>query len=302
MVSAGELAALGAAVLGLVLVQMPWQTLYMMATSESQVVCRRGMATCGDRWDGSTVGNPGRALVPHFLQKMLLRRPSALIVVGPSEDPTRDLAFWTPLIWSTWTVILVDANPYACYLLWEKYKSQKNVHVVNAILTDNSSENSTVPFHMFSPKVAEEFPNVSVPILWYANSLNRSWLEDTHRLAREGRNAALNTNFTAAEWEAMLRHVESVDVKTMTPAALLERASVAPSAVDVLMTDAEGADSEIVTAFLGVPSFAPKVIKFEYKIGDVLATSHELMQRLHYQHGYTLAVASEFDMMAMHEG
>mmetsp|Transcript_40178 Transcript_40178/g.59932 ORF Transcript_40178/g.59932 Transcript_40178/m.59932 type:complete len:266 (-) Transcript_40178:109-906(-) len=264
-------------------------------------MCRQGLSQCSADWDG-TAGYPTRALVPHFLGKMLRQRPSAVVVVGASEDPWRDLAFWTPLIQqSAWTVVLVDANPSACWLLRQKFASQKNVHVVNAVVSASGSDNGTVPFWMFSPRMEKEFPGINVPLLWYHNSLNRSFLEESFLLTFPNRIKHHGKNYTLDEWKSMLAYVESVDVKTVTPAALLEQASVAPSAVDVLMTDVEGADFDVVTAFMAVPSFAPVAIKFEYKLLDVIPASERLIQNLHYQHGYTMLIASEFDMMAIRE-
>eukprot|EP00415_Alexandrium_ostenfeldii_P001317 UN1317 len=115
------------------------------------------------------------------------------------------------------------------------------------------------------------------------------------------RNRQHSTNYTMEEWKRMLAYVESVDVQTLSAGALFEKVSVPPSSVDVLMTDAEGADYEIVSAFMAVSDFSPVVIKFEYKVKEVLPKSEELMHSLHYEYGYTLAAFEPFYMLAINE-
>eukprot|EP00415_Alexandrium_ostenfeldii_P003233 UN3233 len=169
-------------------------------------------------------------------------------------------------------------------------------------MVPENTDGQAVPFWHFSMKVAEEFPGISVGALWMHSSFNRSFLEQTHMDNFVSRNRQHSTNSTMEEWKRMLAYVESVDVQILSAGVLFEKVSVPPSSVDVLMTDAGGADYEIFSAFMAVSDFSPVVIKLESKVKEVLPKSEELMPSLHSKYGYPLAAFEPLAMLAINEG
>ena len=61
------------------------------------------------------------------------------------------------------------------------------------------------------------------------------------------------------------KHVITERVACLTPAAFFDREGVAAEEIDMLGVDTEGADLEIVKAFLDMPNFRPRVVSYESK-------------------------------------
>jgi len=150
--------------------------------------------------------------------------------------------------------VLLEPNPVVFKMLQDNLKAQlettEHILVMNAAVTNKSFD--SVPFYVVSPRLIRDFPRFE-HFHWARYQLS----------SMDWAHVAKHHEYLALSRDKFATYIDKIDVRALTPADVLTKAALEPGAVDLLVVDAEGYDVEIVTAFLLLDAFNPKIIIFE---------------------------------------
>lgn len=148
--------------------------------------------------------------------------------------------------------ILVEANPVAFGTLQQNIQKTfgdlSRIHPIQTAITANHS--GFVQFYITSEQFARDYPKKPYWAKYEISSLDRNYILGLHT----------QIGLAEAIWK---RYIEEVNVSSQTPTDLLKMNNISSQAVDLLAVDAESFDGGIVTAFMDIQGFKPKVIIFE---------------------------------------
>mmetsp|Transcript_69415 Transcript_69415/g.192057 ORF Transcript_69415/g.192057 Transcript_69415/m.192057 type:complete len:364 (-) Transcript_69415:187-1278(-) len=201
-----------------------------------------------------------------------------------SDDPVQHL-----LVEPRIQAILIEPNPEVFKMLDRNVRrcfgQSERIQLMNVAISPDIS--GKLPFYVVARRLAQEHPRKAPHWAKYQiSSLDRD-----HVLKH-----AEHVGFSHEEFE---NYVDEIIIPSLCPAELFARAVVEPSAVDVLVVDAEGLDGEILISFLNVTAFAPAVIIFEATHMDGPEFRHIMVilrcrgyetGRVHYEEHYGAAV------------
>jgi len=239
---------------------------------------------------------------------------TSVVHVGPADLDEEDLATYTrmsPLLAGS-RVLLVEPHPYQRRRLEDRLRlirghERISLEPMAAAVCPGDGDSA---FYRISDRFFRDFKETG----WLY--LLRYWAGlDKQHLMRE---LEVFCNQTGKVWlfkslgvfpgtfpstmAAWLPYIEEVRVPCHTPSGLLAAADMGPEAVDVLIVDAEGYDTQLVSMFAELRGFDPVIVMFEWhlhlnkpaKLNDLVSLVRDLHARgyeIHRHNHDVVAVA-----------
>jgi len=237
------------------------------------------------------------------------------IHVGPADLDQEELDMYdrtAPLLQGA-RIVFLEPHPFQRAKLQQRARLIRNASSMSLSIMAAAlcpSESDSVTFYKVSDRFFQDFKETGWLYLvryWagldrrhlvhelqvFCNSTGKPWIFRSLGVFPE------NFPATVEEW---LPYIEELRVRCLTPASLMRELEAGPEAVDVLIMDAEGYDTQLVGMFMELEGFRPATIMFEWhlhgndpgKLEDLVHLARDLHARgyeLHRHNHDVLAVA-----------
>lgn len=153
--------------------------------------------------------------------------------------------------------VFVEPNQLVLPTLEEQIKElgvdRGHVQIVNAAVCPDSGDH--MKMYRVNKSLEERLPRAAYETMVEMTSL------DIERIKRSFDRWLI---LAPVSLDELMSYVEEAPVRCLSPSDLLREVGVEPEAVGFYSCDAEGYDSQLTKMFLGLPSFKPAVVQFEW--------------------------------------
>lgn len=182
---------------------------------------------------------PAGFTVSAIIKQVLKADPVRFVQIGSNDGKTGDPIFGTSSLNSQWSGILIEPVPYLFEKLKRNYGNSPRFLFENVAVGNSSG---TAPFYFISPQAKHELENLPV---------------------RYDQIGSFDKNHLHKHFGGVLdAYIQTIDVRVCTLQEVLARHSW--STIDLLHTDAEGHDWEILGS-VDLDHLAAKLVIFEHK-------------------------------------
>jgi len=196
---------------------------------------------------------------PHVQELFNERENISVIVVG-TNDGSIEKQSNNPMIDALTKInvraLMVEANPLVFKTLEKNLKTfpeSQRLQPLNVVVSADCKD--TVPFYVVSPNFQSKCPTSPHWAKYELSSMSYNQISKHWQLV--GCGFQREEDFQA--------FIEEIQVPCWTPSALMGKDGFKPQQIDFLLVDAEGFDYQIVTAFMEILDFEPKLIIYEKK-------------------------------------
>lgn len=237
--------------------------------------------------------------------------------IGPADLEPEELALYKHILpkmdAEKERVVFVEPHPGQQVRLREKIRDnleplgRARIEVLPAAVCGSAADN--VVFYRISDKFYERFRGDHWYFTRYWSSLEkRNLIKELQFYNLNGKAwlfkaiGVFPQAFPASD-EDWNEYIEEVPVRCHTPSTLLKALDIDASAIDVLLMDTEGYDTQLMNLFVDMKGFNPVTIQFEWHLHDNeparLAALVELVLALHTR-GYDIH-RHNHDVVAMRQ-